>query len=192
MRSPLTTGSPAPAWLADETNLLGGDAPACPLFEEQLRAQFAAAARSGRPLSLLVLEPRGDCDFFVDALVGLALVDAPEGASAFAIGDGRFALLLPGAEMAIALALARTLELRLAFLSEVTRVWVGTATVTADTKSAEELFARADLAMLEAKMLAGTRIVSFGRAMSEEADRTDAALTRLLADVAGEEAHGDQ
>ncbi len=171
----------APVWLGDYTN---PHAEAESLFEQELHIAYVAAVRTGTPCSLLVLEAGGDCDCFADVLVGVALVEANRGAGAFVIGPNRFALLLPGAELAVALSLARMVELRLAFLSEGrATLSVGAAAVGADTLGPEELFASADLAMLEAKTF-GTHTVAFDRPASLVSTSSDAGAIRVATDVA--------
>jgi hypothetical protein len=175
----------ATLWLGDYTNSNGEAESVSCLFEQELHTSFVAAVRTGVPCSLLVLEAGGDCGCFADVLVGVALVEASRGAGAFAIGHNRFALLLPGAELAVALSLARMVELRLAFVSEGrASLSVGAAAVGADTWCPEDLFACADLAMLEAKTLGGTHTVAFGRPASPVSTSSDAGTMRVAADVA--------
>jgi len=116
-------------------------------------------------------------------LVNLVDAEAGRGAAAFALGADKLALLLPGAPLARALSLARLLELRLAFHSEGSaRVWIGAAAVDAEA-SAEELFARAHLAMLEAEQLSAPTVIAYGRTHKAAARSTEAGTTRLLADL---------
>ena len=174
----------APMWVGDYTNPNAEAESVSCLFEQELHTSFVAAVRTGVPCSLLVLEAGGDCGCFADVLVGVALVEASGGAGAFVIGPNRFALLLPGAELAVALSLARMVELRLAFVSEGrASLSVGAAAVGADTLGPEELFACADLAMLEAKTL-GTHTVAFDRPASPVSTSSDAGTIRVAADVA--------
>jgi hypothetical protein len=177
--------APAPRWLRDYTTLNAEAESVSCLFEQELHTSFVVAVRTGAPCSLLVLEAGGDCGCFADVLVGVALVEASRGAGAFVIGHNRFALLLPGAELAVALSLARMVELRLAFVSEGrASLSVGAAAVGADTLGPEELFACADLAMLEAKTLGGTHTVAFDRPASPVSTSSDAGTIRAAADVA--------
>src|SRR5918992_517095 len=128
----------APMWLGDYTNPHAEAESVSCLFEQELHTSFVAAVRTGVPCSLLVLEAGGDCGCFADVLVGVALVEANRGAGAFVIGPNRFALLLPGAELAVALSLARMIELRLAFVSEGrASLSVGAAEGGADTLGPE-------------------------------------------------------
>ncbi len=175
----------APMWLRDDTNLDPDSGRMSCLFEQELQASFAAAVRTAAPCSLLVLEAGGDCGCFADVLVGVALVEAGQGAGAFSIGHNRFTLLLPGTELAVALSLARLVELRLAFASEgYASLAVGVAAVGTDTGSADELFARADLAMLEAKARGRTHTVAFDHPVTPMPSSGDAGTRRVAADVA--------
>jgi hypothetical protein len=182
--SPVSTKAP-PVWLGDGVNLTPSQPSSSELFQEQLCVEVARALEEGNPCSLLVLEPTGDCELFVDLLVGVALVEAGEGAAVFAVGCDGFALLLPGTPLPTALSLAGLLELRLAFLSEGRgTVAIGAAAIDG-IGSAEELFARADLAMLEAKELDAPTAVAFGSPLPGGARFSEAGTARLLADILG-------
>jgi hypothetical protein len=149
-------------------------------FWERLNEEVGAAIDAGHPCSLLVLEPNDDCACLPDLVAALVASRA----AAFRLADDRLALLLARTPLASALSLARLLELRLAFHSEgKARVSIGAATLDGQTDSPEELFARAHLAMLEAKQLAAPTALAFGHSLPRPAPSNPAGTARLLADL---------
>jgi hypothetical protein len=149
-------------------------------FWERLSEEVGAAIDAGHPCSLLVLEPNDDCACLPDLIAALVASRA----AAFRLADDRFGVLLARMPLASALSLARLLELRLAFRSEgKARVAIGAASLDGQTDSPEELFARAHLAMLEAKQFAAPTALAFGHSCPRPAPPNAAGTARLLADL---------
>jgi Diguanylate cyclase, GGDEF domain len=155
----------------------------CKRFWERLSEQVGPAIDAGHPFSLLVLEPNGDCPCLRNLVAALVASHGGPRAAAFRLAGHRLAVLLPWTPLASALSLARLLELRLAFHSEgEASVSIGVATLDGQTDSPEELFARAHLAMLEAKRLAAAT-VAFGHSFQRPAPSNAAGTARLVADL---------
>src|SRR5581483_4349552 len=104
-------------WRADDALVAVGSAEPMS-FEQRLRDELAVTRAAGLPFSLVLLQPTGRCDCFADILAGVALADTLVAASAYSLGGGTFALLLPGVERERASWLVHILDCRLRFAAE--------------------------------------------------------------------------
>ena len=132
-------------WLA----AAAGDEAADGLFEGRLRDAVRESAVADAPCSLIMLDAGGE-----RAAVERALTSAGLDAC-FTVGERRFAVVLASCDTRAATALART------FVPLGTRA-IGVATTTPDRPFADELYASAHVAMVEAERAADRRIVVFG------------------------------